>query len=374
MGLNIGAVLAALGGGATAAGTAMDENTQRAEEQRRRQILEALQMLEVKDKYGLTEIPDEQSSPMALQEKAMTQLSQTKPNVQAAGGMGMPAYKSGPSYTEQRDAQIGSPQARQKPDIVSIGPRRFVRDPSQSAKVRDARQALVDAEAKGGAEIKGKFNAVKALVPGEAPGRTAERVGLWPRGEGDTPESRLQRATMSAAQKQAQFEAANTLKLKMQKAALDNARITAGMRAGRADHFQITEQVKITQALMRDVATQDGALQRLLADPFATPEQKDLYTQQRAELQQQRAELTAQFGELQEAVKGTPTAAPTASPASKPSAAPAAPSTAPTAGPTKSRSQWRAEWAATNPKGEAETPEAYAARIGAAARAAGYPK
>ena len=149
---NWGAILAGLAGGAGSLAQSMDKNEQRAEERRRQAIAEAIQMLAVKDTYGLTELPDGQSDKDALTLGAVEQLSQTKPNVQAAsiGGPFDTSYKSGPSISEQRAPQIEHGPQR----VESIGARRYLADPSQGKEARAERRGEESAERKAEADWK----------------------------------------------------------------------------------------------------------------------------------------------------------------------------------------------------------------------------
>jgi len=147
---NWGAILAGLAGGAGSLAQSMDKNEQRAEERRRQAIAEAIQMLAVKDTYGLTELEDGRTDKDALTLGAVDQLSQTKPGVQAAsiGGPFDTSYKSGKTYTEQREPQIEHGPQR----IETIGARRYLADPSQGKEARAERRGEQSAERKADAD------------------------------------------------------------------------------------------------------------------------------------------------------------------------------------------------------------------------------
>ena len=149
---NWGAILAGLAGGAGSLAQSMDKNEQRAEERRRQAIAEAIQMLAVKDTYGLTELPEGRTDKDALTLGAVEQLSQTKPGVQTAsiGGPFDTSYKAGKTYTEQREPQIEHGPQR----IETIGTRRFLADPSQGKEARAERRGEESAERKAGADWK----------------------------------------------------------------------------------------------------------------------------------------------------------------------------------------------------------------------------
>lgn len=147
---NWGAILAGLAGGAGSLAQSMDVREKQAEEQRKQAIAEAIQMLAVKDTYGLIEFPEGRTDKDALSLGAVEQLSQTKPGVQAAsiGGPFDTSYKSGKTYTEQREPQIEHGPQR----IETIGARRFLADPSQGKEARAERRGEESAERKAQAD------------------------------------------------------------------------------------------------------------------------------------------------------------------------------------------------------------------------------
>jgi hypothetical protein len=135
---NWGAILAGLAGGAGSLGQSMTENADKAELRKRQAIADAIAMLAAKDKYGLSALAEGVSDKDALNQGAISQLNQTKPSIQMAGGGSsmMPRIADGPSYTEQRDEQTEyGPQS-----IETIGANRFLRDPSQGSEARTERR------------------------------------------------------------------------------------------------------------------------------------------------------------------------------------------------------------------------------------------
>lgn len=150
MATNWGAIIAGLAGGASSLGQSMSDREKAALAAHQQKLQNDSALLHMIDEYGLEPTSSGQSSSDILKGDMVSKLNQmAPPGIQmAGGGSSLMPQITGPSYTEQRDQQIGAPQARQNPSVVTLGDSQYLRNPMQGAAARavqaKANQSAVD--------------------------------------------------------------------------------------------------------------------------------------------------------------------------------------------------------------------------------------
>lgn len=147
MAFDIGAALAALGGGASALGTSMDQNRLEAERLRRQRMADALSLLAAKSEYGLSEVPQGQTPEDAMKAMAINDLLSKGPGFQYSAGQGGPGYKQGKTYTEQQKDLAKTQEEYGPRSVVQIGDQQYIQTPWASKEARTQQAAERKAQA-----------------------------------------------------------------------------------------------------------------------------------------------------------------------------------------------------------------------------------